>query len=483
VRALLFLALSYIPLWILLQQVPGWPVASLCAPEAALTLAAVMLGGLQALLLPITATLIYALTAWPEEAATRQLATALLPLPLYGLLGHYLARRRLMLEPSLNALLAIAATALAAIAAQSLIQPDTLTAEPGQGGAIFVSLLVTAALLSLRQHPEHHPTPPPPAQDTARTTLGLALLLALLSAPLSDHGIAALLPLLVLLALPLAAAFGLALGPRAALAMLCGLELLALVLAGALGSPTLTPLYQAVLVLIGGALPLAINQLRLQVETTTARIGLARHFDEERVAYGRTAHRLARTLHDDPMQLLTAAALTTQRLARDSDDASRETLRRVHQLIDHAIDSMRGVCARLSPPLLHEFGLAEALTREVRSSASGGEPPLLELDAGPPVVAGATRILLFDSLQALLEHYPLARIRFTTRADEGLSIILDIAAPGSAADLPRTTLGQMLELRLQALGGELRLAADGMKIRMEVPPRALLADALDERPG
>nr|WP_246221625.1 histidine kinase [Marichromatium bheemlicum] len=466
----MFLALSYVPLWILLQQTPGWPAGPLCAPEAALTLAAVMLGGVRALLLPLLATLV---TALLSSAETNLVAT-LAPLPLYGALGYWLSQGRSSPTPSITALLTIAATALVATAVQAPFLPDTEARPPGEAGAIFISLLVTAALLSLRQHRRSPRQPLPSLREAMQATLGLALLLALLATPLAGHDLLALAPAAMLLTLPLAVVLGAALGPRTTLVLLCVLELLTLFAIGLLGTPTLTPLYQVLLVLIGIALPLAVAQVRLRGETNETMRDLVRRFDHERVTQGEEAHRLARTLHDDPMQLLTAAALTTQRLARDSDTASQQTLHRVYQLINDAIGSMRAVCARLSPPLLYEFGLAEALSRLVLVETSAGRPPpSLELEAGPAITTRRTRLLMFDTLSTLLEHYPLARIRFTDAPRGGLEISLVIAAPATANALPGTTLGQLLELRLQALGGTLLVEDGGQLIRVELPPQAL----------
>jgi signal transduction histidine kinase len=78
---------------------------------------------------------------------------------------------------------------------------------------------------------------------------------------------------------------------------------------------------------------------------------------------------LARELHDDIGQTLTALKLSLASIAHQLDPGGRRTIGAATRTIDEAIQKTRNVCTMLHPPVLDQLGLiasVEWLTREFR---------------------------------------------------------------------------------------------------------------------
>ncbi len=74
-------------------------------------------------------------------------------------------------------------------------------------------------------------------------------------------------------------------------------------------------------------------------------------------------HRLAEDLHDSVGQVLSAVKLNLHRLDKTcaSDGESLPLLTNTRKLIDECIQEIRSIIQNVKPPLLTDFGLAEAL--------------------------------------------------------------------------------------------------------------------------
>ncbi|MFB3904658.1 MAG: response regulator [Acidobacteriota bacterium] len=76
----------------------------------------------------------------------------------------------------------------------------------------------------------------------------------------------------------------------------------------------------------------------------------------------RERRRLAQAIHDHLQQLLVAAKLYVQRLnGESSPEANRETVRQIDQILTESIQVTRSLTFELSPPVLYDRGLAQAL--------------------------------------------------------------------------------------------------------------------------
>ncbi len=75
----------------------------------------------------------------------------------------------------------------------------------------------------------------------------------------------------------------------------------------------------------------------------------------------RERKRLAQAIHDDLQQLLVGAKFCAETLSAGAGKDSQETVQRLSQFLNEAIESARSLTFELSPPVLHHSGLARSL--------------------------------------------------------------------------------------------------------------------------
>jgi signal transduction histidine kinase/CheY-like chemotaxis protein len=75
----------------------------------------------------------------------------------------------------------------------------------------------------------------------------------------------------------------------------------------------------------------------------------------------RERKRLAQAIHDDLQQMLVGARFCAETLAGGVKKDLQETLQRLDQFLDEAIESARSLTFELSPPVLHTSGLSRSL--------------------------------------------------------------------------------------------------------------------------
>ncbi|MFI1720932.1 HAMP domain-containing sensor histidine kinase [Streptomyces sp. NPDC020489] len=105
-------------------------------------------------------------------------------------------------------------------------------------------------------------------------------------------------------------------------------------------------------------------------------------------AQERERHRIARELHDEVGQTLTAVLLQLKRVADRAPEELREEVAQAQEATRAGLDEIRFIARRLRPGVLEELGLASALRSlagefsahglTVRHHVSGGLPPLTE---------------------------------------------------------------------------------------------------------
>ena len=151
------------------------------------------------------------------------------------------------------------------------------------------------------------------------------------------------------------------------------------------------------------------------------------------VAHEEERQSLARELHDDLGQALTAARIHIQSAERYATDGSvlRERLTDSRAVLDHALDRVRAISRGLRPPQLDDLGLAIALRAHVERSYPG-DSPRVALEAEEP-------------LPALPEAVPIACFRIAQEA------IHNAVRHGGAS---------LVQVALVTVGGELRVSID-----------------------
>jgi len=202
--------------------------------------------------------------------------------------------------------------------------------------------------------------------------------------------------------------------------------------------------------------------LRAEVEELAAsrqRLVLAASADRRRIE---------RELHDGAQQRLVGLAVNLQRARRlvDSDPAGTAALLDVMRRdLQEALDALRSLALRISPPLLEAGGLRTAL----RSAAAAACVPTqvqVSVAAIPPEAAGMVYSCFVEALEQAGDGVTAA---ITVREEEGM-LVFEIVQDGSGS-APAEELASIRD-RVGALDGRLSIEsepAQGVRISGSLP--------------
>ena len=193
--------------------------------------------------------------------------------------------------------------------------------------------------------------------------------------------------------------------------------------------------------------------------------------------------RLARELHDETAQTLSAARLEVGLLQEGADPATQERLAHLLRLMDDGIRGVRRAVNDLRPALLDDLGLVPALRALVDEvDARGGVTARAELDHAIPRLDDDSELALFRAAQEaianVIRHAGASGLSLRLQA-AGDRVILTVSDDGRGfpndfdqAALEREGhfgLAGMRE-RIATLGGEIQLGRDGgATLRVELP--------------
>lgn len=195
--------------------------------------------------------------------------------------------------------------------------------------------------------------------------------------------------------------------------------------------------------------------------------------------------RLARDLHDELGQAQTAVLLGLRSVANArSLEEARERAESVHDIAVGAVESTRRMARGLSPGVLIDFGLAEAVERVCEDVSAAGEIEIIRrIDTGPdrlhPTLEIAAYRVIQEALTNAIKHAGATSIRVGLRLERGR---LHLEVTDNGRGLPVThDAGSGLGLagmreRVVLLGGEFRLTsspATGTTLRAALPARPL----------
>jgi signal transduction histidine kinase len=193
--------------------------------------------------------------------------------------------------------------------------------------------------------------------------------------------------------------------------------------------------------------------------------------------------RIASALHDDSLQLLTAAELQLQRIRNDSQESpQRAQLDHLATTIKKVEDSLRRLLTNVSPEALHlPVGLNEAIRDRVESMRvnSGIEPDVdLRLpDDLPDAVESIVFKNVAEALTNVEKHSHAARIRVAAAALDG-GVVVEVADDGTGFVVGESMyvpghLGLLaMKERAQLVGGWCRIVSEpgaGAKVEFWVP--------------
>ena len=200
----------------------------------------------------------------------------------------------------------------------------------------------------------------------------------------------------------------------------------------------------------------SLDELRLQVEELRASgARMLAAADAER-------RRIERDLHDGAQQHLVALAVNLQ-LARqlaDSDpDSAKTLLEEIARDVREALEDVRQLAQRVYPPLLLDYGLADALQAAAVDAPIPTRVEAAALDRCPPEIEATAYFCCLEALQSAGEHTA-SGTRATIRAwhDQGalrFEVTVDDANFGEWAKGDLTGMSD----RLGALGGRLAVSS------------------------
>ncbi|HET8701889.1 MAG TPA: PAS domain S-box protein [Nitrococcus sp.] len=210
--------------------------------------------------------------------------------------------------------------------------------------------------------------------------------------------------------------------------------------------------------------------------------------------------RLALLLHDHLQQILVAARLNLSALQNSAEEpALRQGLAAIEALIHEAIEASRSLTVELSPAVLHEGSLANALRwlAHWMGERHGLQVQVQTNDAeiSEDEISEHLRVLLFQTARELLfnvvKHAGVnqAFIRFGQQAD---CIMLEVMDKG-VGFCPETAVhGQLdhfglfsVRERMEACGGGIEIASaagQGTRIRLSAPLQPAAAEAQKSPP-
>jgi two-component system, NarL family, sensor histidine kinase UhpB len=218
----------------------------------------------------------------------------------------------------------------------------------------------------------------------------------------------------------------------------------------------------------------AFNEMLDRLETErreSARVALA--------AQERERLRIARELHDEIGQSLTAVGLKAEHAADNGSADPAAELRRLADDIRNSLDDVRRIARELRPEALDDLGLVNALiTLCSHVGAQGGPRVERQLQAGLPALSPDVELVVYrvaqESLTNVVRHARAKRATVSLNAEDG-AVVLRVRDDGRGLppELPKGTsgVGGMRE-RALLVGGKLTISSEpdrGTEVTLEVP--------------
>ncbi len=187
--------------------------------------------------------------------------------------------------------------------------------------------------------------------------------------------------------------------------------------------------------------------------------------------------RIARELHDEIGQTLTAVALRAERAAGELP-AQAPALQEIVDTVHRSLDDVRRIARELRPEALDDLGLVDALISLcLRMERQGAGRVLRELEGGLPPLSPEVELVIYRVAQEALtnsfRHAQASRVRVALRRNPD-GVVLSVADDGRGLPIPMPTqatgLAGMRE-RAILIGAELEISSapgDGVEVRLTV---------------
>jgi two-component system, NarL family, sensor histidine kinase UhpB len=189
--------------------------------------------------------------------------------------------------------------------------------------------------------------------------------------------------------------------------------------------------------------------------------------------------RVARELHDEIGQTLTAVTIQAERAADGDPALAAQALRRVAEAVRESLDEVRRIARELRPEALDDLGLVNALIALCsRLDAHDGPRVTRELQGRLPPLSPDVELVIYriaqESLTNALRHSNARLATVSLKAEAGI-VTLAVADDGKGmpVQLPGGTAG-IAGMRERALlvGGRLSIESrpgQGTEVRLTIP--------------
>ena len=189
--------------------------------------------------------------------------------------------------------------------------------------------------------------------------------------------------------------------------------------------------------------------------------------------------RVARELHDEIGQTLTAVVLQAERAAEGDPAVAQHELSRVAEAVHDSLDEVRRISRELRPEALDDLGLINALIALCsRVSAESGPQIRRELDSDLPPLSPDVELVVYriaqEGLTNALRHAEATTATLTLKVvSESVYLAVEDDGRGMPADVPEDSAG-IAGMRERALlvGGQLSIESPpggGTRVCLRLP--------------
>ncbi len=207
------------------------------------------------------------------------------------------------------------------------------------------------------------------------------------------------------------------------------------------------------------------------------------------LAEERERQRIAQVLHDDVQQMLMGARLYLRALGKAKNAAKQSRIiKKIEEMLERSFNLTRSLSVELSPPVLHQSGLAAALEWLATQTRKHDNVQVnVEVDSSANPKAVDVSVFLFRAVRELLLNAlkhgngSPVHIAMTSAGDRKLRIVVADRGPGfdpDALDPEQTGAGGLgffnIRQRMTSIQGELQIeSAPGHGTRITlIAPRA-----------
>jgi signal transduction histidine kinase len=205
------------------------------------------------------------------------------------------------------------------------------------------------------------------------------------------------------------------------------------------------------------------------------------------LAEERERRRIAQVLHDDLQQMLMAVQLHLRTLDKTENAAKRSgIIRNIQNMLERSFNLTRSLSVELSPPVLHDHGLAAALEwLAVQARKHHGAKVSVDADSSANPKAIDVRVFLFQAVRELLlnavKHAPGSPVHITMKGTGWgkLRVVVSDRGPGfdpAKLDRQGIQLGGLglfnIRERMASFGGRFRIDSApgrGTRITLAAP--------------